>query len=390
MFFKNKYTTPEIDQSIKEKWFWVYNYISLKELLMTVQRDYLAILSKINIFFGIVTIVLGIFSFMSGSFWFLFWFLFFVYGIIFMILLFKLIARSFYYLYISNVVYTQKWIILWNKLFLYKDDKNLENKLLEYEEMFDEFLSKPSRLEQVIMQKRAKVLEGTAKTGEKALNLMWDFDIWRSKEGVQLAMLAMLSYGLYTALLYAFYYAWYFFWYIMFWLVSWFLKVIFFFRKNTEIKVKQEVEDMEWSFVQMNKIDKILSHKISNFKDWEISNIASFVENHFSNFYWEILIVLKKRASLLKVINDSQYKDFIDFVLLEKYIKNHFNKPVVEMSKMLTQFEKKLEKQISLIKTTQTNQAEFSANLKKKELLLEQQLKVLKGNKVRLQKTILW
>jgi len=44
--------------------------------------------------------------------------------------------------------------------------------LLEYEEMFDEFLSRSSKLEQVILQKRAEVLETTAKTGKKALDVM--------------------------------------------------------------------------------------------------------------------------------------------------------------------------------------------------------------------------
>jgi len=53
----------------------------------------------------------------------------------------------------------------------------------------------------------------------------------------------------------------------MFGFVSLFLKVIFFFRKNTEIKIKKKVEDMEESFIQMEKIDTILSRKISNFKE---------------------------------------------------------------------------------------------------------------------------
>jgi len=386
MFFKNKYTTPEIDVSIKEKGFWVYNYISFKELLMTVQRDYLAILSKINIFFGIITIVLWIWAFLSWSFWFLFSFLAFVYGIIFVILLFKLIARSFYYLYISNVVYTQKGIILWSKLYLYKDDKNLENKLLEYEEMFDEFLSRPSQLEQVILQKRAEVLERTAKTGKKALDVMENFDLWNSEWGVKLAMIAMLSYGIYTALLYAFYYIWYFFWYVMFFFVSLFLKIILFFRKNIEIKIKQKIEKIDESFSKMQKIDSLLSQKISDFGEGEIGNIAKFVETNFANFYSEILLVLQQRKNLLKTIKDSDYKNFIDFVLLEKYIKNSFNKPVTEMTKMLNRFEKKLAHQIELLKRIQTNQAEFSANLTKKELILEYQLEVLKNNKRKLEK----
>ena len=64
---KNEYTNPIIEEEIQEKWFSVYNYISLKELFMTVQRDYLWILSVINVPFWIVTIVLWILSYASGN-----------------------------------------------------------------------------------------------------------------------------------------------------------------------------------------------------------------------------------------------------------------------------------------------------------------------------------
>lgn len=389
LFRKNKYTTPEIDTDIKEKGFWVYNYISLKELLMTVQRDYLGILSKINIFFGITTIILWIFSFISGSFWFLIGFLLFVYSVIFVILLAKLIKRSFYYLYISNVVFTNKWIILWDKLHLYKDDTDLEKKLLDYEDMFDEYLSKPSKLEQVITKKRSEVLEWTAKTGKKALDVMWNFDLWRSKEWSQLAILAILSYWIYTVLLYLFYYIGYFFWYLMFYFVSLFLKVIFYFKENTEIKIKQSVESLDENFRRMQKIDSVLSHKISNFKDWEISQISWFVQENFSNFYSEILLALKQRTKLLKIIEDSKFKDFIDFVLLEKYIKSNFNKPVNEMVSMLTKFEKMLETWLKDVKTIKDNKSEYDAHMKKKEINLEQQLINIQHNKAKLKQTTL-
>jgi len=58
MLTQKKYINPEILSQIEEKGFSVYNYISLKELLLTVQRDYLAVISKLNIPFAIITIIL--------------------------------------------------------------------------------------------------------------------------------------------------------------------------------------------------------------------------------------------------------------------------------------------------------------------------------------------
>ncbi|MCD5380893.1 hypothetical protein LR004_03100, partial [Candidatus Gracilibacteria bacterium] len=340
-------------------------------------------------YFGIITILLGIFAFLSGTFGFLFGFLFIVYGGIFLILLAKLIKRSFYYLYISNVVFTNKGIILGDKLHLYKDDTDLEKKLLDYEDMFDEYLSKPSKLEQVILKKRSEVLDGTTKTGKKVFDVMGKIDMGHSKESGQLAIMVMLSYAIYTVLLYVFYYVGYFFGYLMFYFVSLFLKVIFYFKENTEIKIKQKVEGLENSFVKMKKIDEILSHKISNFKDGEISQISGFVQEHFSNFYSEILLALRERTKLLKIIEDSQYKEFIDFDLLEKYIKSNFNKPVNEMVSMLDKFEKMLETGLKNVKTIQSNKSEYDAHMKKKEMNLEKQLESLQNNKTKLQQTII-
>ena len=389
MFFtkENRYTNAEIDQSLEEKGFSVYNYISLEELLMTVQRDYLWILSVINIPFWIATIVLWVMSYASGSFWFLFLMLFWVYFVIFLVLLFKLIVRSFHFLKISNVVYTRKGIILWDVLHQYGDSKSLDKKLWEYEEMFDEYLAKPSKLKQVIIRKRQEVLWWTAETGKKVLDVMGRYNIW--DDAARLAIPVMISYWIYAILLYTFYYLGYFFWIVMFYAVYIFLKAILLFKENTEIKMKKKIEDIDGGFVNMKKIDKILSHKIAEFGDGEISKIASFVEENFKNFYTEIWLVLSQRKSLLKVIEKSEFKDFIDFEMIEEYIKNSFNKPVKEMILLLSKTEKMLINWINEIKNIDGNAIELDASLSKKELVLSHQLEVLQHNKSMLEKNII-
>lgn len=389
MFFtkENRYTNAEIDQSLEEKGFSVYNYISLEELLMTVQRDYLWILSVINIPFWIATIVLWVMSYASGSFWFLFLMLFWVYFVIFLVLLFKLIVRSFHFLKISNVVYTRKGIILWDVLHQYGDSKSLDKKLWEYEEMFDEYLAKPSKLKQVIIRKRQEVLWWTAETGKKVLDVMGRYNIW--DDAARLAIPVMISYWIYAILLYTFYYLGYFFWIVMFYAVYIFLKAILLFKENTEIKMKKKIEYIDEGFVNMKKIDKILSHKIAEFGDGEISKIASFVEENFKNFYTEIWLVLSQRKSLLKVIEKSEFKDFIDFEMIEEYIKNSFNKPVKEMILLLSKTEKMLINWINEIKNIDGNAIELDASLSKKELVLSHQLEVLQHNKSMLEKNII-
>lgn len=386
MFFQKKYINKEIETEIKEKWFCVYNYITLKELFLTVQRDYLEILSKINLVFWIITIILWIIWYLLNSFSLFFWFLFTVYFIIFLILAFKLIFRAYYFMKITDIVYTESGIILWNELHNYKDEEKLLEKLEEYSEMFEEFLSKPSKIEKIIEKKKRENLEKNLKLAWKTLEHIWN--LW--EDWIKLAIPVMISHFVYVILLYFFYYFWYFFWMIIFFLVNIILKIVLRFTKNIEVQIKWRIEDIDSSFNNMEKIDKILSHKISNFKDWEISNISKDVEKNFSNFYLEVLSIINQKKKLFKLINNSKFKDFVNFGKLEKYLKTNFNKPVEDMVSMLEKFEKLLEKQIYLLKTTELNNStKINNNLSLKKINLEHQLNILKSNKSKLERSVI-
>jgi len=387
MLFKTRknYINQKIDLEIKEKWFSVYNYITLKELFLTVQRDYLEILSKINLPFWIITIILWVVWYLSNSFL-LFWlFLFWVYFIIFAILAVKLILRAYYFLKISDVVYTENWIILWDKLHTYKHEEELVKNLEKYEEMFEEFLSKPSNINKIIQSKKKENLEKNLELAWKTLKHMWDLR-W---DALKLAVPVFLSHIAYVWLLYFFYYLGYFFWVIIFFIVNIFLKIILKFTKNTEVKIKWRLEDIDSSFLNMEKIWKVLSNKINNFKSWEISNISSDIEKNFSSFYTEVVFVFNEKDELLKIIKNSKFKDFVNFEKLENYLKNRYNKPVKEMVKMLEKFEKLLQKQINLLHITRQNSEIQDHNLEQKEIILTKQLNNLILNKNKLEKSVI-
>jgi len=89
------------------------------------------------------------------------------------------------------------------------------------------------------------------------------------------------------------------------------------------------------------------------------------------------------------LINNSKFKDFINFEKLEKYLKNNFNKPVLEMVSMLEKFEKLLEKQINLLRITKSNLEILDVNLDKKEILLKHKLYVLISNRKKLKGSVM-
>lgn len=395
MLYQKKYVSNETKNQIEEKWFLVYNYISLRELMLTVQKDYLQILSKINLPFGIITIFLWIFSFFSLNFIPIISFVLFVYFMIFIVLIYKLSIRTYFFLLISNIVYTSEWVIIWKELFLYNEDEKLENSLRKYEIMFDEFLSKSSNIEQIISSKKSELL----KSNWNILKKWWEWfgkilDNVNSKNSrnlVQLAIVAMISFAIYIMLLYLFYYIWILVWYVIFFFFSQIIKIILAFKKPVELKIKENIESIDSSFNNMNKIWSLIWEKIDNFNSWEISNISNIIWENLESFYLEIWLIMKKKEILLKILKESIYKDFINFTLLTNYLKLHFNKPILSLIWMLEQTEDSLKSWIKNIENTisENKDSLLEKTLETKIVILQRNLEILLENKEKLGKSVI-
>ena len=387
---KPKYLNEFIEKEIEEKWFSVYDYISLRELLLTTRKDFLEILSKINIILLFFTIILWFIHILFAI-----YFLLGVYILIFLYIFFKLIKRTYYFFLISNVVYSNKWIILADKLYKFWD-KNLENKLDNFEEIFLEYLWKPSRLEELIQKKRKELFWDTYSNWFFVLKrFIWNID---SRDWVWALIVWFIIFVIYIFSLYLFYFLSYFFGFIFSIIYSFFIKIILYFRDNVELKIKAKTIKIDERLKKMDIIYNLLKKKIENFKSWEISNIQDFVEEKFSDFYTQISIILKEKKELEKLINNSKYKDFIDFNIFKKYLKKNFNKPIKEMISLLSKYEKLLENQILELKKLNKNSKKqkldinnteiLDKNLEQKEFILSKKLEILRKNKIFLEKSL--
>ncbi len=390
MLTQKKYINPEILKQIDEKGFSVYNYISLRELLLTVQRDYLWVISKLNIPFAIITIILWVISYASGNFWPVMSFLLIAYGLIFIYLFFRLIKVTYYYFIVADVVYTKKWLIIWKQIYYYDDDWNLDENLKKYEMIFEEYLSKPSRIQEVIEKRKEKFIQSSAKklsdSGEKLGKMLEQMD---REWAWQVALVVFASFALYVVCLYIFYYIGIFLWFIFFYIYGFIINIILFFRRNTEERIKKKTLQIDNTFLKMDTTYDLLSQKIATFTGWEVSNISGFIGNKFNDFYGYTNISLKDKNKLLKLIKDSQYKDFVDFDLLKKYLKNNFNKPVKEMIAMLENYKILTEAWIKELEQTKSTKSEFSANLESRRIMLEANLRQMEFNLEKLKKMVL-
>lgn len=334
---RNKeYLNQEIEAEVAKKGFSVYNYISVKELLLTINKDYLEAISVLNIPLFIIFLVLGYGSLEYGDFSLLISATFLIYGLIFAYLLVKLFYRTYKFSQITNVIYTKKGLILGDKIFNYSDDEKLHNLLLKCEKLFDEYLSKPSRLSQniAILENRLKnSFEEKFKTISK---------IKDRNSGV--IMLILLFYSITT---FAFYYIGVVLGFLFFSILAFMIKLYFKINRPIELKIKDSITLIDEKIVNMEKIYINIREKITIFRDGEISDLSKKIDKDMNIFYSNISFVLTQKDILKNHINNSNYKDFIDFTFLANYIKIEFNKPLYEVINLLDNYLNKVSSQIN-------------------------------------------
>ena len=334
---RNKeYLNQEIEAEVAKKGFSVYNYISVKELLLTINKDYLEAISVLNIPLFIIFLVLGYGSLEYGDFSLLISATFLIYGLIFAYLLVKLFYRTYKFSQITNVIYTKKGLILGDKIFNYNDDEKLHNLLLKCEKLFDEYLSKPSRLSQNIAILENK-LKNSFEEKFKTISKIKD-----RNSGV--IMLILLFYSITT---FAFYYIGVVLGFLFFSILAFFIKLYFKINRPIELKIKDSITLIDEKIVNMEKIYINIREKITIFRDGEISDLSKKIDKDMNIFYSNISFVLTQKDILKNHINNSNYKDFIDFTFLANYIKIEFNKPLYEVINLLDNYLNKVSSQIN-------------------------------------------
>ncbi|MGE4443408.1 MAG: hypothetical protein AB7E37_00260 [Candidatus Altimarinota bacterium] len=339
-----KYQNEKIIQEIQEKGFCVYDYISYKELFLTVKKDYLNILMMIYVPLSILLIISGLISV-----------IFFIivtigaYFLLFLYLFSKLLQRSYYFVLTSQIVYTKSGIIIGKNI--YKE--NIDTLARKLENIFHEPLGGESKLDQIISQDRNLLIEKTSAMRKKIFHFASQISSGeKGKDGAPILIVVAL---VVEGLVYVFYYLGYFLGIAFFYFFYLFIKVIVNYKKGLELKIKDTVVLLDKSFQTMNTSYLALEQKIHTFKEGEIGNLNNIVEKNFTLFYDNINNSLHFKKKLFHLLEKSSFKDFIDFPVLELYIKKNFNKPVEKMIELLQNTKKNIEIQIGEIDTTLQN-----------------------------------
>lgn len=341
------YLNQEIKEEIEKKGFSIYNYISFKELLLTVNKDYLAVITALNIPLFIIFIIIGYLTYDTKDLTYFIKGIIFIYGLIFAYLIINLYFRTYKFSQITNVIYTKKGLIIDNKIFHYETDEKLKNLLLNYEKIFDEYLSKSSRLSENINFLRKNIIDKFSQNFDELSKKM-------DKNSAELAIILIF----YNLTIFIFYYLGIILGFFLFFIFSFFINLYFKINKSVELKIKDEMTIVDDRLKKLDEIYILLNKKINTFQDGEISNLSNKIDKDMNIFYENINTILSHKDILRNIIEQSIYKDFIDFEYLAFYIKTQFNKPLTDVINLMNDYKSKVDNQIDEIKNHLKNSNE--------------------------------
>jgi len=381
----NQYVNQENIEEIHKKGFSIYEYLSVKELISTVQQDYLRVLLSIHYFFTATTVLIGSLSYYFQYYNLFLYYILGTYGLIFLYVLARLIQRTYIFFLIRNIVYTHEGLIIGKNIFYYKDEVQLSEKLDLYADLFKEYLSDDSMLDKDISKKKLRIF-ATLKQNFKSLGNIAEYLEFLDK----FIFVIFAFFAIHAVLLVIFYFVGLVIGYIFFGLYGSIIKGILLFSNSKSLAIKNEVSNIDEHLNILETIYQELQSKMSNFTDGEISNISNFIAQNFTNFYTTIDFILQKQIYLKSIIANSKYSNFIDFSMFSEYLRVAFNRPVNEMINLLKHSESNTAFQLETIKNLQMNTDELNnEQLRLKYVQLEMIMNQIRENKNRLEQSLL-
>lgn len=360
---KSRIIIPDkIQEKINERWFYLYSFITPKEVKSSIERDYLKILSTIALPLWAVSIVLWIIMFplFLATIWITF-------TVIILYLIIISIKRSITLNHISNVVLTDKAISIWWKIIKNEEFDKQKHQIEKYEKEFDEKLFEESKLWNVGFSLLNEVIN-------KVWKLFW-WIIEHSDNAKATVFLVLL------AIVYVWIISWvYFIWIFIIWIFGLFIMLI----NKAILKVTWHkifyINDL------FNKIDyssnilveskNILSLSLLNalenkWQDWLLNDINKWIKQ----VNYEANISIQNIFKLRKTLEKSEYKDIFNFEIYNNWIKKQIIEPLEEIKNLLKKNIEIINKTIEELKNqiNNTEQVSLKTPMELQKIRLEKQ-----------------
>ena len=326
-----------ISKTVKERGFYLYEWISSDELRMTLERDYLNIVRWASIPLAVICAIAGFIGFAGwpiGTILAVLGVLGIFYLIVGLILSIQFFYRSYLYTRGANVVITDDYFVSWANIMEQWDKKAVQKNFEKFEKIFDEpFLGESKLAEKKAIAKTELFdnLKNIAYGWWKILQ--W---VWRSRDSWWIVVVILVAGFLYAAMMGLVYFIGIFFIAFFGRIFSWFAHQYLIAMSNTEHKIQTLFSDIQDSSDRLNTSKKdtvsLLSDASKN--EWK-ENLSARLGESFELINTIANNTTDKSIKLRKILESSKYKDIFNFVKYGNWVKKQILEPIEEILLLL-------------------------------------------------------
>ena len=326
-----------ISKTVKERGFYLYEWISSDELRMTLERDYLNIVRWASIPLAVICAIAGFIGFAGwpiGTILAVLGVLGIFYLIVGLILSIQFFYRSYLYTRGANVVITDDYFVSWANIMEQWDKKAVQKNFEKFEKIFDEpFLGESKLAEKKAIAKTELFdnLKNIAYGWWKILQ--W---VWRSRDSWWIVVVILVAGFLYAAMMGLVYFIGIFFIALFGRIFSWFAHQYLIAMSNTEHKIQTLFSDIQDSSDRLNTSKKdtvsLLSDASKN--EWK-ENLSARLGESFELINTIANNTTDKSIKLRKILESSKYKDIFNFVKYGNWVKKQILEPIEEILLLL-------------------------------------------------------
>lgn len=326
-----------ISKTVKERGFYLYEWISSDELRMTLERDYLNIVRWASIPLAVICAIAGFIGFAGwpiGTILAVLGVLGIFYLIVGLILSIQFFYRSYLYTRGANVVITDDYFVSWANIMEQWDKKAVQKNFEKFEKIFDEpFLGESKLAEKKAIAKTELFdnLKNIAYGWWKILQ--W---VWRSRDSWWIVVVILVAGFLYAAMMGLVYFIGIFFIALFGRIFSWFAHQYLIAMSNTEHKIQTLFSDIQDSSDRLNtsKKDTVFLLSDASKNEWK-ENLSARLGESFELINTIANNTTDKSIKLRKILESSKYKDIFNFVKYGNWVKKQILEPIEEILLLL-------------------------------------------------------
>lgn len=369
-----------IKEEVNNKWFYLYEWISPKDVKMSIERDFLELLNIIWLPLSIIITILGV-IFLDSVFIFLFYwqFIFVVFLILLIYLLFSSIIKSYLFSKNAFLVLTDKYLLLNWKIAKIENLKELFWKdIIKISKVFEEDLFSESRIDKSKSELYKKVLLKLYSWYVRIIKFMLK---WNSKSILWFGLLAWVFYTFYAILMGVIYFIWISFVCFVWMIITWINEFILYnlwheFTVINSLFLEIWTSSDNIKKEKDNLLNNLESAKKNDWKDWLLTNINDWITkiNSSANVAIDDSIILKEK------LEKSKYNEIFNFGIYNNWIKKQILEPLNEIEYLLNKnMELLVNTKISIEKQIlETKEKSFIWVLTAQKFRLEDRVKDLK------------